>query len=479
MNIIFKIAALIAAALTLSCGGGGSGGGGVGGSILNSQPVQSGPISGVAPKFWGTPIKLSVNQPPEQLVQLDDGTTLMLDSHSPVTLRRVNASGEIIENLEITNGSEHLAYAPTIRSDKKGGVFIAWLQDDQLISGIHVRTYDKTAGLGPVALLKTGTKGRSFGFYDLAVRIDGSAIIAWSYQEDGLILTTPIPESQDYVYVSEYTPSMGWSIGEPISDRKNYLISQITIGTSSNGHSVVLWSQPVGNDNLFSTLAAAYKPANGSWQKPTLVALDTSAPPISNTSFFYLNLVVSTSGAVNVTWQINGSGIGFNRYEPNNGWLGEIKVSDTGSLPLIAMNSKDEGFLAWSESGLALPVTLKFNESGWLGKPNVVVEDSSSEIKGAGLLSLLVDESSKAVMVFGSTIGGNAIGAHLVLRGSIYSPDTGWSTPVAFPPKSDLAYYFTASPFMNGKTTFTWLRAPVNIVPGDTGGVMFLNFSIP
>lgn len=443
----------------------------------------------------GTPYAISPTSRPGLLENsiaalLDDNSTLLFDSYGlvyqtlPIALLRLSSTGGVLETIEVTNSP--LAFQPQIQADHVGGAVIAWLEsrvdNGEYRREIHVRRYDRHTGLGPEIRLDTGIVGRDLRF-ELSVRPDGSATIAWVHQPAQL---GPTGSFQQAIFVSEYRIGSNWSMGQQLSPLRDYELMQLSVAASPNGNTMVLWTEntDVGSFSIAGKLVARYKPAAGTWQAAATVENDQSSWEYG-TRFSHVQLSIGDSGNALAVWSAGDTatrhgqyGLKFNRFQTNTGWLGTQTFSQEGYTPLLAMNGNGQGFLGWTVSGARYDPTVfwvaRFDESGWLGTATALNQDTAST-KDASGLRILVDNDGTATALFSSVQNRLSPIERSIQRVRKFSSATGWGTATSLPPYGEQVFFSTVTDIADHRATLIW---HVGDYSGGRSTLMMLNFSL-
>jgi len=384
---------------------------------------------------------------------------------SAVPVQADGSQGSVLTVTSLPTGGDIARarfYQSSVTAATGDGAFVAWREyipndrNSDEFQQLLVRRYRSPGGQQSPALIRARPTGSVYN-YRLAALPSNGAVVAW---------IEALPEDPDRspigptsLYVATYSDANGWSAPTRLagfSPEQPIGINDVTVGTSTNGHIVVLWSQTV-DIGLGDTLMAAARDPDGHWGIPALV-YETNDTDRADS----LGLGVAVDGFGNAmavweyrAWDENVYGSGFNRMDAKAGWLGAETISEFAVDPKVVVNAAGHGLIVWGQDGYVLAAD--FNLVG-VGSATVLTTDESSTGAAKQPQATIGEDGDIAVawnqMVYP--------GAHYAVRGARFTPTKGWSSNSTLSPMTEVGLLSCLTNTRDGRAAVIWNQGDIS-----------------
>jgi hypothetical protein len=225
---------------------------------------------------------------------------------------------------------------PAIAVGGNGDVFAVWEQSNGSVNNIWANRYAAGWGWGRAALIEFDDAG-SAGSPQVAVDGSGNAFVVWS-QSDG---------TRNNIWSTLYAAGSGWGTPQLIERDSVGSAADPQVSANADGAAFAVWTVQTGPNR--ATWSNHYLAGVGWSREEALEPTDTtgtSGPQVA---------ADSAGNAVAVWQQYDGvrSRIFWNGYAVDQGWgsAALVQRDDTVNAqnPRIALDSRGDGFAAWSQ----------------------------------------------------------------------------------------------------------------------------------
>ncbi len=155
--------------------------------------------------------------------------------------KRFSAAG-LLDSYTVLSGDSGNAQPPNMAIDSSGNVTVAWVQNINGITEIHVSRYTAATGWQPAQVIHTDTKYSGMDSPQVAVDSTGKVVVVWLQYDDARVK----------VYSRQFSPSRGWEEVRVQSSNGDASTPQIAFGPS--GDAAIIWESREGaSSKIFIT----------------------------------------------------------------------------------------------------------------------------------------------------------------------------------------------------------------------------------
>ena len=322
----------------------------------SSEPDQQ----SATPFAWSAPtnstiVRSEISTP----VALSDRSVAVLNrgyegAEDVLTLSLVRSGTSAVSTFQLLRKTGYRCCVPApakIQTDGLGGAYVVWMdRQNGSILTLSVVYFSPGSGVTHVGTVLS-QPGNSVRQFDLAVRRDGSATLAWAE-------STPDSPASEVGPSAVFTAEIGTdrrispaSQVSPVIASNEAGIIDIAVSTSTTGRRALLWTQLA---NRFSTnvLWATVSSSMGIWGAPTRLTSNTTADEDLKPTVSHIQASIDDQGSVVAIWKLTASDRTVERLLVNTtqgtaGWSGPRVVSGSATSPALATGSDGRSLLVF------------------------------------------------------------------------------------------------------------------------------------
>jgi hypothetical protein len=314
-----------------------------------------------------------------------------------------------------------VAASPSVAIAENGDAMVVWVRlvngvGQNLVGQIWESRYTGSGGWSTAVRIDTATATSVYP--QVVFDSSGNVLVSWE-QFDG---------TSYHIYYSRLAAS-ATTWGAPVQiDTTTGNAESEHLAADAHGNVVAVWQQTESTQSgaVFHIWSSTYKFATDTWGSPQLVGGDATLHSFNS------NVVCNANGAAEASWDEFDGSIWSNRYTPDAGWE-TAKLIDAGGsgsvTPQLAIGQNGDVLAIWERMDAILPDShiwyAALPAGGTWGPSDRVSAADAGASEKTEVPQIAFDAQGDALALWERFDG-----AHYNARSAVYTPGTGWSTPV-------------------------------------------------